>query len=207
MAIMKAHLNLLPASLQRRFLLRLRLRQWGVVWGIAAAALVGYYAFESQRLSSQRQTLAVWRQRAATIQSVEDAVRENRKALRQLRQKMAAYGHLESEQCGYQLIGLVSQGIGACAEPIQIQDLTFQRALVTEANAVEQKADQPKQPPIVKETRRLELKGIAASNLAVAQFVSSLRDCRVFQQVELRASETKDPKLGDRRSFHVECSF
>lgn len=209
---MKRHLNLLPWPVQRRLMLRVRLRQWALAYAVAAIAFFGLYVRECYLLSQARASQIPWQNRAAAIQAVEDHIKQNQQQLRQLKKQLAAYGHLASDQCGFELIAAVSRGISRCPDQIQVQNMGFVRRTITETLPVDKSAPPPppNTPPktITKESRVLQLRGVATNHLAISHFVSSLRDCTAFQKVELRASQSpKSSKPDDYRGFQVECTF
>lgn len=205
---MTRRLNLLPWIVERRLLLRLRVRQWALAYGVVAIAFLGVYVREYYLLSNCRAAKIPWANRAAAIQAIEDGVKQSRRQIAEIKKQLAAYGHLESDQCGFQLLSAVSRGISRSPDQIQVQQLGFSRRTVTEAPPAVEKSPSGTPPkPIVKEFRVLELRGVAANHLAISRFVSSLRDCTAFQKVELRSSQTKGTKQDNLPGFQVECTF
>ncbi len=205
---MKRHLNLLPWKLRCRMLLRHRLRQWAVAWSLLALLAAGLYGKDWYGLAKAQQDLEVWQRRAVTIQTINEKnvalVRQNS----QLRERLARYGHLESEQIGFQLLAVVSQCSSVKSGSIQIQKLAFKQMQVPdEIIAPNGTTPVAKPAPKMRDVRTLTLNGAASNNLAVAQFVSALRDSGAFHSVDLKSSQGNNVTAIGSRNYQLVCSF
>ncbi|MDB5388210.1 MAG: Secreted protein [Planctomycetaceae bacterium] len=215
---MKQHLNLLPWKLRWRMLLRQRLRHWVLVWSILAVGCGLLYAQSWHGLALAQDELEIWQRRAVPVQAVQQKNASLQRKIAELQERLAKYGHLDSEQIGFQLLATISQSAGAVDGKIQVQKLAFKQTQVVDIPATPnvpaaQPAPQPApgtpvKKPKMKDVRTLTLSGVAASNLVLAQFVSSLRDSGAFHTVDLKLSTGSKVKAGGgTREFQVECSF
>lgn len=205
---MKRHLNLLPWKLRCRILLRQRIRQWTMAWGILATVAVLLYAKNWHGLSAAHHQLEVWHRRAVAVETINDKNETLRREIAGLKERLVKYGHLESEQVGFQLLATISQSTGSVSSPIQVQKLTFKQFQIQE-KPVETKETpkDPKAPPKLRDVRTLSLSGVATNNLAVAQFVATLRDSGAFHTVDLKSSQDNKLAAAGSRTYQVECSF
>ncbi len=208
MDIMKRHLNLLPWKLRCRMLLRQRLRQWALAWTLFALLAAGLYCRDWYGLAQSQQDLEVWQRRAVTIQTINE---KNESLIRQnaaLRERLGKYGHLESEQIGFQLLAVVSQCSSVTSGSIQIQKLAFKQMQVAEAVVPTTAAPTTVPPaPKMRDVRTLALNGVASNNLAVAQFVAALRDSGAFHTVDLKSSQGNNVTAVGARNYQLVCSF
>ena len=208
MGIMRRHLNLLPWNLRCRLLLRQRLRQWAIGWALLALGVAMLFGWKWHGLSAAQENLSVWQRRAATIQVIDVKNEKLRRQIAGLTARLSKYGHLESEQIGFQLLATISQSSSLGAGNIQVRKLTFNHTQVAEAVVVKDAAPgAAKTAPVMREVRKLILSGVAVNNLAVAQFVSSLRDSGAFQAVDLKSSQGNKVADTGARTYQVECSF
>lgn len=215
---MKPYLNLLPWKLRCRMLLRQRIRQWAMVWSALAVCSVLMYAQSWTGLTTAQEELEVWQRRAVAVQSVQEQNAKLQRKIAALQERLVKYGHLNSEQIGFQLLATISQSSGAVDGKIQVQKLAFRQFQVPEAPPAAAPGTPaapvsapvpgaPVKPPKMRDVRTLSLTGVAANNLAVAQFVSSLRDSGAFQSVDLKSSLGSKAAVGRMRNYQVECSF
>jgi hypothetical protein len=220
----KQHLNLLPWRLRCRMLLRRRIRQWAVLWMILVVVTTGLGLWSWQSLGDAERDRDTWARRAVTIQSIHNENEALQRQVAALRERFQKYGHLESEQLGYQLLATISQTAASGSaggnsgetandarkqSSIQIQKLVFKQTEVQEKVADAKTATKnAKTPPKMRTVRTVSLTGVATNNLAVAQFVSSLRDSGAFLTVDLKSSQgNKLASATDSRAYQVECSF
>jgi len=206
---MKRHLNLLPWKLRCQMLLRQRIRQWAMGWAVLVALATTAYAKNWHGLLVAQGEVATWQRRVQSVRTIDENNERLRGQLAIIRERLVKYGHLESEQLGFQLLATVSQSTESISGHIQVQKLTFKQTRVQEA-ANESKPpakSTAKAPPKFREVRTLSLMGVATNNLAVAQFVASLRDSGAFHTVDLKLSQGSKLATTDSRTYQVECSF
>jgi hypothetical protein len=209
--------NLLPVAFRRRILFRKRLRQWAPAWLIAAAAAASL-AFSSQSsLDAQRAHLSRLEQQTEPLQTL---VRENRQLRTRLdaiagRQSLLAV--LEPKLRPVQLLGLVSRCAREAGARVQIRTFALvpapAKASTAPAPARRSAAQKPTAAPAAPPFR-LDLAGVAADDLAIAEFVAALREQGAFRTVELRSSGDapvelrRDARLEGRlREYTIECAF
>lgn len=204
---MSRHLNLLPWKVRCRALWRERLRQWCFLWGIVAVATFSASCWEWQRFASSQQELETWQRRSEGIQSIESTNGELQEKIRILQARLTKYGHFENERNGFHLLATVSQSAGLTNGKLQVQKLTFKTMHVADAAATPAPNAKPG-PPKMRTVHVLSLSGVAATNLTLAQFVSSLRDSAAFETVELKSSQQGKGEIASGpRAYQVECSF
>jgi hypothetical protein len=157
-------------------------------------------------LTRAQDELSVWQRRATTVQGIDAQNTQLRQQIAGLTTRLAKYGHLESEQIGFQLLATISQSSSYCAGNIQVRKLTFQHVRIADTTTEKDVKAGAKAPPM-RDVRKLLLNGIAKDNLAVARFVSSLRDSGAFQTVDLKSSLGSAVADAGSQTYHVECSF
>lgn len=203
---MKPHLNLLPWKLRCQMLLRQRLWQWCVGWSALALGFAVLLGWRWHGLVRAQEHLSDWQRRASTVQAIDTRNESLRRQIAALTARLGRYGHLESEQIGFQLLATISQSSTFCAGNIQVQKMTFKHVQVADTTVAKDAAPNAKAPPM-RDVRKLLLNGVAKDNLAVAQFVSSLRDSGVFQSVDLKSSLGNTVADVGSHTYHVECTF
>lgn len=201
---MNVHLNLLPWHLQCRTLLVQRLRQWSIAWAILVAFSLLLVGERWNKLSEAGGELQAWERRADGILSIELASQKLRDKVARQQERLAKFGHLQNEDLGFQLLATVSQSAALTTGGVQVRRMSFKTNQVALPAAAGAAADAPVK---TREARVLALSGKAKSNLAVAQFVSSLRDASVFDSVDLKSTQDDKELESSFRMFLVECSF
>jgi Tfp pilus assembly protein PilN len=204
------HVNLLPWPLQCRLLVFRRLRLWAYVALALLTSVSIWYGWHALALFHTQGDLEAWRRRAAAVESIKSKNEELQRQLAQLQDRLARYGHLESEQIGFQLLATVSHCARTADARVTVKKLTFNSRLVPEEAQTPSSSTPPEKnaaPQRMREVRTLALAGVAVNNLAVAHFVSALRDAEVFQHVELKSSQGDKLTSSEGRAFLVECTF
>lgn len=203
---MKQYLNLIPWKVRCRILLRRHLRDWSIRWALLAMIGLSLYTLNRHQLSVVNRDLAAWHRRAATIEVIDAKNNALNRQIASLKSRLAKYGHLESEQIGFQLLGTISQSTEFNDGSIQVTKLTFKQTQVVETPDKATPVD-PTKPPKVRDVRTVALDGVAANNLALAQFVSFLRDSGAFSTVDLKSSQENKLNTVASRNYQVECTF
>jgi hypothetical protein len=209
-----AHANLLPVAFRRRLLIHKRIRQWVPVWLIATTTAVVLAYCGQRSLDSQREQLARLEQQTEPLHAL---VRENeqlRARLDELAGRQSLLAVLEPKLKPVQLLGLVSHCARQAEARVQLQNVALGPAPATAGIAAPPGSNRttPSQPSGAPASPRLrlDLTGIATDDLAIAEFVSALRERGLFRAVELRSSEDARPD-GDGglhlREYTIECSL
>ncbi len=207
------HTNLLPLDFRRRLLVKTRLFQWAVVWGLSLVAVVGLWAAKSVDLQSQTRQLQMLERQCGPLRKINAENKRVRMRLAELTQRQAVLAEFDTAQYPLLLVGIVSQGTHRSHSRVQIRD--FSLAPVAQvsvkstpaANQVKKINDKKQEEENVPAQMRLTLKGIALDDLAVAQFIVGLRDTGVFDAVELKSSLVAQLAGGPAREYLVECTY
>ncbi|MCA9118967.1 MAG: hypothetical protein H6822_16770 [Planctomycetaceae bacterium] len=187
---MKSHLNLLPMGYRRGQLIQRRLKQWSVLWFLAAAAtvLLGWTQWSQYQAGAAKLTaLRIRYEPVAAMKTDVIALQEKIDAL-QRRESLAL--SLADERSMLGLVGLLSEARRACDGRVSIAHLSMQR------NEGDHAA-----------TSVMTLSGVAMDDLAVARFTNALREANAFVAVDLRS--TGSTKVGEieARTYTMECTF
>ncbi len=204
---MKQYLNLIPWKVRCRILLRRHIRQWTIRWILLLCVGLSLYGWNRHQLSASHRELAAWHRRAATVQIIDAQNAELARQIATLKTRLARYGHLESEQIGFQLLGTISQSTELIDGTIQIKKLTFTQTQVVDTPPEKTTPADATKPPKMRDVRTVTLDGIATNNLALAQFVAFLRDSGAFRTVDLKSSQGSKTSAGASRTYQVECTF
>lgn len=204
------HMNLLPLEVRRRLLVKTRLFQWAVVWGLSLVAVVGLWAVESVDLQAQTRQLQMLERRCDPLRKLDAENKRVRERLAELEQRQSLLADLDTVQYPLLLVGIVSQGAHSSHARIQVSDFSLAplSAKITKSKIqVNKKKNEKQAKENVSARMRLTLKGIALDDLAVAQFIVALRDTGVFNAVELKSSLVTQLEGGQAREYFVECTY
>lgn len=207
---MNHHCNLLPISFQRRLLTQTRLRQWLLVW---VGTLVAISLFAAQRVYSllDRETELTRLERLTEPLHQKVALnRKLREQLREMNSRELLAGELAGARYPLDLLGFVSRAAHPFESELQVRHFALHhesppvRAVTTQQKA-ERTATSGPQPSL--EIIRLTVGGIATDGLAVARFVTVLRESQVFESVELKSSIPG--RIGElaTREYQLVCTF
>jgi predicted negative regulator of RcsB-dependent stress response len=187
---MKTHLNLLPMRYRRGQLIRRRGKQWCVLWLLAAGCmmLLGWTQWSQYQAGCAR--LAALRIRYEPMAAKKEEVASLQEKIDALQRRESLALSLADERSMLGLVGLLSQASQACDGRISIARLSLTR-------------NGSSQSP----TSILTLTGVAADDIAVSQFASSLRRAKAFANVDLKS--TGSAIVGDvqARTYTMECTF
>lgn len=202
------HANLLPISWQRSSLIRHRLRQWSVVWGVA---LVSIFATAAGQYWLGRHDLKAIANLEAQAGPVREKIREIdrlRVHLAELKSRESLLSILESNEEPYLLMGLVSLSGQRLAKQLWLNHFKLEStSAMSSASQDRRTATQGGKTPEgkQKEEVRLLLEGNAINDLAVTQFVNDLRQCELFDDVHLISLDVS-PGHGGRK-FNISCMY
>lgn len=207
-------INLLTAKFRFYLLVKARVLQWSAMWVACSFVMVVWWQVENQRLGATMDALAIMESRVAPLQQMQNQNQTLAERVKNLKSHQSLLTRLDDEQVPYRLLGLVSKTTADCIGTIRVDSLTFDRRM----EAVPTTASKPGTPmpttgttqpttPATREVATLMLNGIADDNITVSQFVGLLRDCSVFQSVELVSSVGDDASSQRTQMFLVKCDL
>ena len=187
---MKTYLNLMPMRYRRGQLIRRRLKQWSVLWLLAAGCtvLLGWTqwsqyqagAAELESLRIRYEPLEAMKGDVAVLQEKIDAL--------QRRESLAL--SLADERSMLGLVGLLSQARKACDGRISIGRLGLNRSGNSQSA-----------------TSVLTLTGVAVDDIAVARFARALHEADAFTSVDLKSTGIATVGETEARTYTIECTF
>jgi hypothetical protein len=184
-AAMKTHINLIPESFLRRRLVRRWSIRWLCAWGLSALACFSYLGLLEHAVSLDDQINASLQAKAKPVLEMSDAAQRFREELRSVEADDALLRRLTGEGSPLDGVGLTSVAAAACGGRIWVQRLRIETRFADESSS---KPGPPTGRPASPGVRRMTLSGVAADNLAVAEFVAALRSANAFRRVELKNS-------------------
>lgn len=196
---MKTYVNLLPWSCRRARLVRRRAVQWSLVWAACACLLGGDWWLKHGNYQDELDAQQYLERRHAPIARLSDEMVQLGARLRSLHQQEQRLSQFVDQRPALTVVGLVSRSARACQGEIQVEHLTLQLA---EDQAAPQDAAQAG-----KVAASLVLKGMGLNNLAVARFVTALRDSAAFERVELKSSVEHTVRDGQAWQYQIECGY
>lgn len=200
------HMNLLPVSLQKKLLVRRRLKQWGVVWGLCAAVALTVAFIWSDRHSDSKATLAELNERVAPLRELDVENDQMLQKINDILARQSLLGDLDSAERPLTLVGIVSHSAASTQARLQVQRFTMQRQEITAPTSGETTKNDTQEPETIVQTT-LELSGIALDDMAVARFITALRETGVFVQVELKSSLSTQIADNPAKEYLVRCTF
>ncbi len=203
----KPSVNLVPVAYRRRLLVRRRLRQWVIVWVLAGTAMGTAGVSEYGRLQRQRETLARLEERCRPLRETEQDTQRIQQQLAVLGDRESLLAKLARSNPPAQLIGLV--GLAAHGEEHLIRIGEFHLRTTTSRVMREERDEQGqvKRVPADIEKRQLALHGLGVDGMAVARFVSQLRQTGAFDSVMLKSSIEVPGQTSQTSLFEVECEY
>ena len=191
---MKSHLNLLPRSVIQRQVVRSLLRSWAYVAGIVMLLAIAWTIYE-EHLTTQAQ------QRLTKLQTSYDATNATLRNVRLLRselakseQRQATLPADDSQRRLLTLLGLLSSAAETNTQGVAVN--SFKLTLDTAP---------PAASTVNTHTLHVELRGVAADAVGLADFVASIRAWKVFTQVDLKSSSEVKVGTTPAHQFVVEC--
>lgn len=212
---MTSPVNLLPWELRRRQLMRVHSARWGRVV-LMLLSLVGAYWYQKQNTWHDLQNEAAALETRTTPFRTQDAQNEKQQQeLDSLIKREDLLNQLGAPFEPLQLVSILSSRSCVRDGGIRILDLKLanleirpERTSGGRANARSRSRPKPaatkkEQKPVVKS--ELTLNGLARDDLALSEFVTSLRHTGVFESVELKSTDEVADSTGLTRAYHVRC--
>ena len=190
---MKTSINLLPGAYRRRTLIRRRVRQWSVAWGLGLAIAMSVGSVEYQRYQEAQHLVMAHERAYAPLQYLKDETAKTQTQLTALGAQESVLEQLHDDRPAVTVLGLVSRSTRQCEGRVRIDQMTVNHEL--------KKSRDDKAPGT------LTLRGVGLDNLAVAKFVVALRTTARFAQVDLKSSIGNKGEGEQERTFLVECQY
>ena len=157
------------------------------------AGLLGtYYASALTRSRSADQVLANKRREADQVKKHQEDITRLTKDLEQFRNRDTL--QLVDRRPFLTLLRVIADCTEQCKGQLCLTNVSANRGTLSDGEESNR-------------TGGLSLTGLANSNLAVAQFVTQLRDSGIFAMVELKSSESVRRQNASVQSYTVECIF
>jgi hypothetical protein len=200
------HINLLPLEYRQRGLVRRRVRLWAIVWIIAALLTAGVYGVSYAAMKSQRDELLELESACEPLKALEADSKAIAKVLADLGGRKSLLAKLDRGEQPVQLVGLIADAVRRVELGVVISDLNVEPFRLEESYT--EKDAQGVEKKLVRQLDRfrLRLSAFGSDDLAVAHFVSVLKDSEVFDSVTL-ISTSEQTQRANLREFVVECVF
>jgi len=190
---MKTSLNLVPAQLQRRTLLRQALRRWTLVWGACLVVGTAFCTRYWWQLHEREEKIGRRDNESASVKRLLSHNEQLKTRLQQLQQWREQLRSLEDTQTPLVVLSIISHSAQDAGGRLRIDNLTL--------NAVSE-------PPSQEASARrmvIELSGSALDDHAIGQFIASLRAAKLFESVELKATRGTAGTSESERQFRLQC--
>ncbi|MCA9051766.1 MAG: PilN domain-containing protein [Planctomycetaceae bacterium] len=203
--------DLLPASVRQRRYLLTSLRWWSIVWTFVLLGTFYVCLNCGRELQNLQETASRLQAEAAPVKTVDERNQVLQQEIMQIRERESWLTESDSSQT-LQLVGIISHAAAQNHGRISVRKLSlfsFERPLPGfETENRSRSKSKKKSEPLPTETRmQLDLTGIAIDDVAVASFVSSLRDSGVFESVDLQSSLSQQFNGQDTREYSVSCVY
>ena len=198
---MKTSLNILPYTLRRRQMVRLRLCQWCFVW-VAAAAGASNMVYWTTYVPYQAclADLQAHEREYAPLKKLQTELDAMRAQMDDLQKREALALSLADDVPDLTLLGIISRAARQSDSSVYVEQMSLDRKATTTPDKHGTSAGQ-------KRRGLLTLRGAGVDNLSVARFVAALRDSEVFDIVELKSTGIQAARGMEARSCLVECVF
>ena len=199
---MKSSLNLLPYTLRRRQIVRLRFRQWCFIWA-AAAAIASGIVYWTQYASCQSclADLQMLERKYAPLKKMETELNSMRAQMDDLQKRETLALSLADDVPDLTLLGTISRAA------YQSNGSVYVKQWILDRKTTPQRHDKNSVVEAPKRSGMLTLQGAGIDNLSVARFVAALRDSGVFDVVELKSTGMQATRNTEARGYLVECMF
>lgn len=199
--------NLLPQSVRHQRLIFNSLRCWAIVWLVVALVTFWFCKRQHRQIEELERSAALLAAEVAPLTDLEAEYTMMQKEAEAIRSRESWLVDADSQQT-LQLLGIISRAAGTNNGRISVQTLTLStidREVKTADTSA--KSGGRKKDKATEQRMQLELNGIAIDDLAVASFVSVLREASVFESVELKSSVRQIFNNHDTRQYNVTCIY
>lgn len=203
---MSQHLNLLPYSYRQRGLIRRRVKLWLCIWLASALLAACLYGASYAAMNSQRDEMRELEAACEPLRLLEHDARQISEKLVELGGRKSLLAQLDRGEQPVQLIGLLADAVRRTHGGVVIHDLVVEPFRLEEEYVEKDAQGAEKKLRRQIERFRLRLGAFGSDDLAVAHFVSVLKDAALFENVTL-ISTGEPVQRAELREFIVECVF
>jgi Tfp pilus assembly protein PilN len=207
------HLNLLPQSARLKNQFHHLLRYYFKVWSLAgagAALLLAAQLWNYYHACQRLQELAV---ASRPLYLLQEQLVEQRQRIKELKAEYKMLEQLQPVDHSIELLGILVQETRTKPGTIQLKRLSLKKS--PPASALSPTAKGKSKPTkdadgtktFVSTAGTLMLDGVAEDDVALAKFVSGLRDSGVFERVDLKSSTQGLVIDRPTRQYQLECRF
>lgn len=200
------HLNLLPISFLKRSLIRLRVKQWGIVLSLLWCGIVFLYLIDREEIQRELAEIEQLRTevRPIKIESAETVFANSEIARLRKRQQLGI--GLEQKNIPLQTLGKVSQAASSQAGDLYVTSFNLSSRQASAASST-RAASKPDETQELVTEMSLMIDGTAVDDLTITSFVNDLTETGMFFDVELISIQ--EQKIDDRpvRTFNIECKL
>jgi hypothetical protein len=200
------HINLLPLDYRKRGLVRRRARVWAIVWIVAAIATGGVYGACYDAMKNQRDEMLELEAACDPLRALQVDSESIAKELAELGGRKSLLAKLDRGEQPVQLVGLLADAVRRVEHGVVIADLNVEPFRVEEPYVEKDAQGVEKKLFRQLDRFRMRLSAFGSDDLAVAHFVSVLKDSEVFENVTL-ISTGEQTQRANLREFIVECVF
>ncbi len=204
--------DLLPSSVLKARLLRSGMKFWAVVWIIVSLVATTMVLGKRSQLRSLEAASSHAAEKAAPIQKLEGERKQLETQIAKIRERESWLTESDSSQT-LSLMGIISGAAETNQGRINVQSLrlaSIERPVATpkQDNSKKLRANTGKKKKVEFEQRmELILNGYAVNDMAVASFISVLREASVFESVELRSSDSQVFNQHETRQYELTCIY
>lgn len=207
---MNRPMNLLPVRFRRRLVFYTRLRVWAAIWALCGAVGVSCCLVQAAHLVSVQAKLAKLEAEADPILKMDEENDAVTSRIRELIGRESILGEVSGVPQPLTLVAVLGQSAAQARGGLQIDRLQI-RQLKTDGPAKGNTGG--KNPPTAPgaepasaaHSLEISVRGVAMDDVAVAEFVSALRETGLFAQVELRSSMADHRDQTIVRNYDVVC--
>ncbi|MCA9039801.1 MAG: PilN domain-containing protein [Planctomycetaceae bacterium] len=205
------NLNLLPTGFLTRSLLRLRLKQWGLVLLLFWGGMIAYYLVLREEVQNEVEQVEQLRAEVRPIRLQQAETNFANSEVNRLRKRQQLGMGLEQKNMPLQALGKVSQA--AASRDGDLYLMSFRLTTVTNSRRESTQASSVGTASITTTENEpatemsLVLDGLAMDDLTITSFIEDMNSTGLFYSVEL--TSIKEEKIDDRqlRIFNIECKL
>ena len=189
---MKNSINLLPVHIRRRQIIWHICKSWFFLYCFTSMLLAGAAWWTWNKHSEQKIALQTYQLQYAPIKRLEAESRSFVTETQSMQEREKLALQLSNQRSLLSLLGQLSIAAGNCYGNVNINHLS----LISDVETIEQKSES-----------KLTLTGIGVDDVAIAQFVAELRDCQMFDHVQLTSSGSTIVEDRESKIYTLECRY